>query len=233
MDFQQLARSGFFAMEGETEKELLIRYEKERAKGMRYDISLDIIEKETGVRPDWVFIAYNSDKTSFLQPAVTEIDDIPCVYVRKSPRLMGEFLPHELIHAVRAPLKGDLFEEVAAYAIHPRWVVRFFGPLFSRAWEPWAFLGFYLTGAILLPFALMPGLFCMFGPLVFAFTRLFWLHYLWNRAKTFLGSAHRALFWMDDEEVKNFASAKKSHSLRWKQLLVLYPELHKLPYPAH
>lgn len=241
MNFKELAYFGFFAKENESEEELVERYQKQAALHFASRSALDLLEKRFKVRPSWVKVAYCRDQTSFLQPAVTVIEgDSSMIYVRDSPRCEGEFLPHEMVHALRAPLESPLFEEMAAYQLHPWWLVRFFGPLFTKYWEPWLFLALYFAGSMIVPFWLLGGGVLMAGPLCYFFARLFYLRFYWERAKAYLRKhggeeSEAALFWMKDEEIKNphLCGKKKSDRLRWMQLAALYPGLCSMMDQSH
>ncbi len=94
---------------------------------------------------DWVPITYSNHKIAWWEGAATWISqaDLPSIQLRKSfekGSFLGykrsEVLSHEAIHAARMRFEEPLFEEMLAYSTAPQAWKRFFGPLFSRTWEP-------------------------------------------------------------------------------------------------
>jgi hypothetical protein len=98
-----------------------------------------------GVAIDWVPISYSNHQIAWWEGAATWIseDQLPSIQLRihfQKGSFLGysrnEVLSHEAIHAARMRFEEPQFEEVLAYATAPRAWKRFFGPLFSRTWEP-------------------------------------------------------------------------------------------------
>jgi hypothetical protein len=94
---------------------------------------------------DWVPLTYSNHQIAWWEGAATWIskEDLPAIQLRKSfekGSFLGykrsEILSHEAIHAVRVRFEEPRFEEVLAYSTAPQAWKRFFGPLFSRTWEP-------------------------------------------------------------------------------------------------
>ena len=94
---------------------------------------------------DWVPISYSNHQIAWWEGAATWIseDQLPSIQLRKNFQkgsFLGykrsEVLSHEAIHAARMRFDEPLFEEVLAYSTAPQAWKRFFGPLFSRTWEP-------------------------------------------------------------------------------------------------
>lgn len=94
---------------------------------------------------DWVPISYSNHQIAWWEAAATWIseDQLPSIQLRKNFQkgsFLGykrsEVLSHEAIHAARMRFDEPLFEEVLAYSTAPQAWKRFFGPLFSRTWEP-------------------------------------------------------------------------------------------------
>jgi hypothetical protein len=105
---------------------------------------------------DWVPISYSNHKIAWWEGAATWIseEELPSIQLRTSFQkgsFLGysrsEVLSHEAIHAARMCFIEPQFEEVLAYATASQAWKRFFGPLFSRTWEPLVLMLGVLLGA--------------------------------------------------------------------------------------
>ena len=115
---------------------------------------------------DWVPISYSNHQIAWWEGAATWISEgeLPSVQLRTNFQKgsfwgysLGEVLSHEAIHAARMRFEEPQFEEVLAYATSPQAWKRFFGPLFSRTWEPLVLLLSLMAGIFvpLIPFFLV------------------------------------------------------------------------------
>lgn len=109
-----------------------------------------------GIAIDWVPISYSNHRMAWWEGAATWIseDGPPSIQLRtgfKKGSFLGyrlsEVLAHEAVHAARARFEEPQFEEILAYSTAPQAWKRFFGPLFSRTWEPLVLLLSLLIGA--------------------------------------------------------------------------------------
>jgi len=106
---------------------------------------LEWSEVSSPFKIDWVPISYSNHQIAWWEGAATWIseDQLPSIQLRKNFQkgsflgyLRSEVLSHEAIHAARMRFEEPLFEEILAYSTASQGWKRFFGPLFSRTWEP-------------------------------------------------------------------------------------------------
>lgn len=137
-----------------------------------------------------------------------------------------EILAHEAVHAARAAFREGKYEEFFAYMTsETRWR-RVLGPLVTRPWEVWPFLGFSLFGPFWEGAFLAAALWLGIG-----FWRLSVRHRKLGKAANRLWEKTRnkeivraVLFRLTDEEIENLAKGKEvgDHSLRWRAIRLAY-----------
>ena len=153
---------------------------------------------------DWVPISYSNHKIAWWEGAATWIseEDLPSIQLRKNFQkgsFLGykrsEVLSHEAIHAARMRFEEPSFEEVLAYSTAPQAWKRFFGPLFSRTWEP-----------LVLMVGVATGIFWPLVPILMIGLSLGWLIYRQWIFKRCLGKlALPVVLTLTDKEMKQFA----------------------------
>jgi hypothetical protein len=153
---------------------------------------------------DWVPIKYSNHQIAWWEGAATWIseEDLPAIQLRKNfekGSFLGykrsEVLSHEAIHAVRMRFEEPHFEEVLAYSTAPQAWKRFFGPLFSRTWEP-----------LVLMAAVALGIFWWWVPVILIGLSLGWLSYRqWIFKKCCRKFSLSVVLTLTDREMKRFA----------------------------
>jgi len=153
---------------------------------------------------DWVPISYSNHKIAWWEGAATWIskEELPAIQLRKNfekGSFLGykrsEVLSHEAIHAARMRFEEPLFEEVLAYSTAPQAWKRFFGPLFSRTWEP-----------LVLMVGVALGVFWPWVPILMIGPSLGWLYYRQWIFKRCLGKLSLpVVLTLTDKEMKQFA----------------------------
>lgn len=153
---------------------------------------------------DWVPLLYSNQKMAWWEGAATWISDkgLPSIQLRKSfekGSFLGykrsEILSHEAIHAARMRFEEPHFEEVLAYSTAPQAWKRFFGPLFSRTWEP-----------LVLIAAMILGIFWLWIPMCLIGVSLGWLscrQWIFKRCCRKL--SFPVVLTLTDQEMKRFA----------------------------
>jgi hypothetical protein len=154
---------------------------------------------------DWVPITYSNHKIAWWEGAATWISDeeLPAIQMRKNFQkgsFLGykrsEVLSHEAVHAVRMRFEEPLFEEVLAYSTAPQAWKRFFGPLFSRTWEP-----------LVLMVGVAIGVFWPLVPILMIGLSLGGLSYRqWIFKKCCRKMPLQVVLTLTDQEMKQFAS---------------------------
>jgi hypothetical protein len=181
-----------------------------------------------GFAIDWVPISYSNHKIAWWEGAATWIseDQLPSIQLRtnfQKGSFLGysrsEVLSHEAIHAARMRFEEPQFEEVLAYATAPQPWKRFFGPLFSRTWEP-----FVLMLAVLL------GAWWPVVPVLMIGLSLGWLIYrqwIFKRCCRKLSLPAvlcltdvemRKLAWMSDDQIQAYLGKKSTLLIRLRRL---------------
>lgn len=153
---------------------------------------------------DWVPLIYSNQKMAWWEGAATWISDqgLPSIQLRKSfekGSFLGykrsDVLSHEAIHAARMRFEEPYFEEVLAYSTAPQAWKRFFGPLFSRTWEP-----------LVLIAAMTLGIFWLWVPMSLIGVGLGWLSYRqWVFKKCCRKLSLPVVLTLTDQEMKRFA----------------------------
>jgi len=153
---------------------------------------------------DWAALTYSNQKLAWWEGAATWIseDGLPSIQLRKSfekGSFLGykrsEVLSHEAIHAARMRFEEPHFEEVLAYSTASQAWKRFFGPLFSRTWEP-----------LVLIAAMALGVFWLWVPLVVVGLSLGWLGYRqWVFKRCCRKLSFSVVVTLTDREMKRFA----------------------------
>lgn len=177
---------GILPMKGESEKNFLKRGGKLTAR------ETALPQKVFNTTPTWVEIKYDSAPLSFWEGGCTLIDEETFeseIFIHPKTKNKKEVVTHELVHAVRAPLKSHFFEELIAYQTSRQTWRAVFSPLFLTPKEATLFLvlSFLPPLSLIIPGALFLNIF-FFSFLAFTGTRLVLIHLLFNRAKRSLHS---------------------------------------------
>ncbi len=153
---------------------------------------------------DWVPISYSNHQIAWWEGAATWIstDQLPSIQLRKifqKGSFLGysrsEVLSHEAIHAARVRFEEPHFEEILAYSTAPQAWKRFFGPLFSRTWEP-----------LVLMLSVVLGIFWPLIPVLLIGLSLGWLCYRqWIFKKCCRKFSLTFVLCLTDKEMKKFA----------------------------
>ena len=153
---------------------------------------------------DWVPLSYSNHQIAWWEGAATWIseEDLPAIQLRKNfekGSFLGykrsEMLSHEAIHAARMRFEEPHFEEVLAYSTAPQAWKRFFGPLFSRTWEP-----------LVLMAAVALGIFWPLVPMSVIGLSLAWLSYRqWIFKRCCRKLPFPVILTLTDHEMKQFA----------------------------
>jgi len=161
-----------------------------------------------GLVIDWVPISYSNHKMAWWEGAATWIseDQLPSIQLRKNFQkgsFLGykrsEVLSHEAVHAARMRFEEPLFEEILAYATSPQAWKRFFGPLFSRTWEP-----------LILMLGVMMGFFWPLIPILMIGLSVGWLSYRqWVFKRCCRRFSLQVVLCLTDVEMKKFAWKSK------------------------
>jgi hypothetical protein len=184
--------------------------------------------KHFGWAIDWMPIVYSNYKLAWWEGAATWISEKPFIQLRtgfQKGSYLGysrlDVLAHEAVHAARIEFKEPLFEEMLAYSVAPQKWKRFFGPLFSRSWEP-----------LVLLLAFIAGGFWWFVPVIALAFCVGWLS--WRRS--IFKKCCRALplpvvLCLTDQEIKRFTSEAEfkayletGSNLRFQLLKILLQE---------
>ncbi len=173
---------------------------------------------------DWVPLSYSNHKIAWWEGAATWIseDQLPSIQMRtnfQKGSFLGysrsEVLTHEAVHAARMRFEEPQFEEILAYSTAPQAWKRFFGPLFSRTWEP-----------LVLMLSVMLGVFWPLIPLLLLGLSLGWLSYrqwIFKRCCRKLSlpavlcltdREMRKLAWMSETEIHIFFENQKYFRFR-------------------
>jgi hypothetical protein len=234
MTLADLARRGFLPTFDESEAAF---YERATAAACQNE-ALDYFEQLFCMRPDWVPLFEGRAKLAPWQGAVLWVDDKNRPTVQVAPRRgysREEMIAHELIHAVRLPLRSKRFEEIIAYQTSRKWWRRFFGPIVRTPSEVYVFLFALLCHWI-------PLFWCGFifpALLLFGLTRLCLTQRIFYRCRRTLSrlvgkDALALVACLTDAEIALFARLKpdairayvaNQEQLRWKLLKTLYPSL--------
>jgi hypothetical protein len=153
---------------------------------------------------DWVPLSYSNHQIAWWEGAATWIsdDELPSIQLRKNFQkgtFLGykrsEVLSHEAIHAARMRFDEPLFEEVLAYSTAPQVWKRFFGPLFSRTWEP-----------LVLMVGIGLGIFWPLIPTLMMGLSIAWLSYRqWIFKRCLKRFSFPLVISLTDKEMKKFA----------------------------
>lgn len=153
---------------------------------------------------DWVPISYSNHKISWWEGAATWIseDRLPSIQLRtsfKKGSFLGysrsDVLAHEAVHAARTRFEQPQFEEVLAYSTAPQAWKRFFGPLFSRTWEP-----------LVLLLSVVLGVFIPLVPVLLISFALGWLSFRqWIFKRCYQKLSLPTVLCMTDREMRKFA----------------------------
>ena len=252
----QLNSRGLFPMQDEEEKAFLSRIallekEKKQIPPVNVQEALTRCEKLFCLKPDWVPIEEKQISLAPWQGAVLWIQEdrqgnrVPLIQI--SPRLKSswlsrwypqdEVLSHELVHAVRLPLRSSRFEEIAAYQTSKSRFRRFLGPIFRRPYEVFVLLLAVVIGWLSLFWSAaaflvwVPWFVCFFGA-----ARLLMTQFVFKRCRAkmqiVLKERDKALalcIRLTDKEIGFFARSSpqeiisyiyraKSEQLRWRML---------------
>lgn len=186
-------------------------------------------EVTTPFKIDWVSIEYSNHKIALWEGAATWIseDELPSIQLRKNFQkgsFLGykrsEVLSHEAIHAARMRFEEPLFEEVLAYATAPQAWKRFFGPLFSRTWEP-----------LVLMVGVALGIFWPLIPVLLIGLSVGWLSYrqwIFKRCRKKLSlpvvlcltdAEMKKFAWMSEEEIQAYLESSSTPLFRVRHLI--------------
>jgi len=239
-----IGRRGFLPAANETEDAFYQRIAPYLATNLSEKMqgALLTCERLFDVQPDWVPLIESRSKLSFWQGAVLWVDEKEQPLIQMAPRLFysrDEMIAHELIHAVRLPLKSKRFEEIIAYQTSRNWWRRTFGPIIRTPSEVYIFLGSLLCSWI--PCIWQETAFLRFAtPLLslFALIRLAFTQRVFHRCRKklslLLGSERSGLSLaarLTDEEIALFAKwtlqeiwsyVLESQELRWQMLCFCY-----------
>jgi hypothetical protein len=234
MTLADLARRGFLPASDESEATFYAR----GGAAVSQVEGLDYCEQLFGVRPDWVPLFEGRAKLAPWQGAVLWVDEENRPTIQIAPRrgyAREEMIAHELIHAVRLPLRSKRFEEIIAYQTSRKRWRRFFGPIVRTPSEVYVF--FFALLCQWIPFFgcrfIFPAL------LLFGLMRLCLTQRVFYRCRRKLsqcvGKEALALTArLTDEEIALFAQLEpdairayiaQQQQLRWKMLKSLYPVL--------
>lgn len=163
-----------------------------------------------GFTIDWVPLTYSNHRIAWWEGAATWIsDDLPSIQLRRNFQkgfFLGyrrsDILAHEAVHAVRVRFEEPQFEEILAYSTSKGWK-KFFGPLFSRTWEPLVFI-----------LSLALGIFSPFIPLLVLSVSLGWLLYRqWAFKRCAKKLSPSLMLCLTDAEIRKFARMQTSESI--------------------
>ncbi len=153
---------------------------------------------------DWVPISYSNHKIAWWEGAATWISDdrLPSIQLRtsfKKGSFLGysrsDVLTHESVHAARMRFEQPQFEEMLAYSTALQAWKRFFGPLFSRTWEP-----------LVLLLSVMAGVFVPLVPFLLISLALGWLSFRqWTFKRCCRKLSLPMVLCMTDREIRKFA----------------------------
>ncbi len=253
----KMARRGWIPLEGETEQAFVerARHLEKLGSPLREHApeALELCQALYGISPDWVPCTLSSKGLSPWQGAATWLEETPegfqmpsiQVTTRCAKRLYSqhEFVAHELVHAVRVPLKSPRFEEFFAYRTSSRSWRRWLGPLFRTPRE--AALALAVVPLSWPAFWIPESSFLLAMPLLLfalALARLSLDHRYFNRCLTKLESitqrpsqALQVMLHLNDREILAFAQStpskikadileKCAQSLRWRIISTLFFE---------
>ena len=249
MTLNSLASRGFLPRTGESEDAFYERTQSQNSACMREKMqgALERCQRLFDLQPDWVPLIEERAKLAPWQGAVLWVDEEEQPLIQVAPRLWysrDEMIAHELVHAIRLPLRSKRFEEIIAYQTSRSSWRRFFGPIIRSPYEVYLFLfsllfswvPLFWAAAALLRFA-TPLL------LLYALMRLGVAQRVFYRCRKklslLLGCKRTALSLaarLTDEEIALFAKSTpqeirlyalktQKKELRWKMLLFCYPML--------
>ncbi len=249
---------GLLPLEQETEAAFLQRaalLEQPHASTTNIEASLAYCDQLFDVRPDWVRVTEQQQGLSPWQGAVTWIQEAPdhtlIPLIQISPRMQGsvfqkwysreEILAHELIHAVRLPLKSSRFEECIAYQTSRSKWRKWLGPILRHPYEVYVLLAALLIGWVGMFWDAVS--FLVWAPWavsLFGLLRLSHTHRVFKRCLEQLKKLdHLSLpiaARLTDREIELFARSsvqsirayiaeQSKTELRWQMLCAAYPAL--------
>lgn len=246
-------RQGFFALSSDSVTSYETRVQKLQADSIvsRTFTGQEVLRLYYDVNPTWVPICFSKKGLYLWEAGCTwypdSVEDTPLIQLRPAfehaPRYLGlydcqEVIAHEYVHAVRAPLQSELFEEIFSYIISLEFAKgffgkalrlfrAFFGPLFEKPSEVIFFLvslsALLLFGMYALSLAsyFLIGTFLAVGGLcAFFFIRLLIRWQQWLRCKKHLqelfGKNHLPLMLrLYDEEIVQFSGMPPEKIKQW------------------
>ena len=216
----ELNQRGIFPLPGEGKEAFIKRAEKLKGRDRKMPL---VLQKYYDANPDWLQVSY-SDANLYPWEAACSLysDDAVEVELRGSFQKkekylwysQEEVLAHECVHAIRAPLKSEKYEEIFAYflSISKSRFRAVLGPIFSKVGEVFVFLiscflpllSFFFEG----PFTLIPLI-------VFAFflSRLFWRWHKWLKCAKKIPLP--LMCRLTDGEIDQFAKMSKEKIAEW------------------
>lgn len=246
-----LNRSGIVPGSEETEEAFLKRVERLKKResssdvpSFHWDWARLQLKNLFDLEPLYVEASYSNRSLTFWQGAACWVDETGDVSIQLRENLRkgtylkmyerDEILAHEAVHAARAKIEGNRFEEFFAYMSSDKKWRRVFGPIIQSSWEIWPLLFF---GG--LSWISNWGFFLSALWLLFGFFRLIRSHTILNRAASHLmkdlldvRKVRAILVRLSDEEIVRFARGddfikyvRNRNCLRWKAIqLAYFPE---------
>jgi len=257
-------RQGIFALPEDTTDSYAERIERYvlQEEVSQHLAPREVVRRLYGVDPSWVPVVYSKQGLYPWEAGCTwygeSLADPPSIqlapHFQKASTYFGcyhrdEVLAHEYVHAVRAPLGSQSFEEIFAYYVSHDFAKRrlrtFLGPLFEKPSES-LFLVVLLSLFVIISLMELEG-FILFtalftgGTLAYFFGRLVLRWRQWWRCRRRLeplaGQATLALMLrLSDEEVVRFSQLtsqkiaewitdQKQNNFRWQLLWQAYVNL--------
>jgi hypothetical protein len=206
-----------------------------------------LLQELYDVNPQWVEVVHSNKQLHFWEAACNWLEgDRTWIQVRKNfekkEKLFGlyakeEVLAHEYVHAVRALLGSEKYEEHFAYYVSRDFGNCFratMGPCFSNPLDAKILLLSLFTFPCLLFAELFPTTISLIIPcctLAFLGGRLFWRWRVWHRCRRRIGLA--LMIRLTDEElehlsqltplqIQDWISEAQKTSFRWQQLSKWY-----------
>jgi hypothetical protein len=223
-----LERLGLFVLPGESEAEYQIRASSiaETKNGPA------VLLKDFGSFPTWIEIIYKDEGLSLWEAGCLWYSDDrlcpPLLQLRSlflsketlySLYSKGEIIAHECVHAIRAPLGCERFEEYFAYCTAKSAFRMFIGPLFSNPREV-SFVIFFclilMLCAFLNPMISIIGTCTIFSLLFARLARNWYLFFKCKERLSFFTNMPLALMIrLTDEEIFYFAKYNHKECARW------------------
>jgi hypothetical protein len=166
-----------------------------------------------------VQIVFEKKGLSFFEGGCTWIDDKRNALVQISPKNIPfyskqEILAHEFVHALRAHLDENKFEELIAYQTSKNSIRAFLGTLVNSSKEVYLFFISFFLSALYLPLLCLPLILSLL-----ALYRSVKRFLQWHRAKRCLKPYLKpyqkpefVLFWLKDNEIIRLAKGDSAYA---------------------